>query len=158
MKCLSDENFLNDIRKNKISVCKNGLTKFPTWDEIFYDLDLSFKKNHFIRTFNGFGITTHNADEHLECCRNFLRDMQFLFPDKKPSAHIYTSLTTENFGLGKHKDTVEVFFWQVHGKTLWIFDDMQIDLKPGDVLYVPKLVYHQVMSMSPRVGISFGFE
>jgi ribosomal protein L16 Arg81 hydroxylase len=129
----------------------------PSWDEIFYDLDLSLKKDYLILKFNGFGITTHSAEEHLPCCDFFLEKMKFLFPKKKGSAHIYTSLTTKNYGLGKHADDVDVLFWQVKGKTLWIFNEQEKELEPGDVLYIPKAVSHQVISLTPRVGISFGF-
>lgn len=73
-------------------------------------------------------------------------------------AHLYISLTSVNDksigSLGKHTDTMNVWFWQAKGITKWQISDKEYVLSPGDLIYVPKGVEHCVTSLSPRAGIS----
>ena len=53
---------------------------------------------------------------------------------------------------------MDVYFWQIQGSTKWEFDSLSYILNPGDLIYVPRGVYHSVFPLTPRVGISFGAE
>ena len=47
-----------------------------------------------------------------------------------------------------------MYYWQVQGKTKWKFDDESHILNSGDLIIIPKGVYHNVKPLGPRVGIS----
>jgi quercetin dioxygenase-like cupin family protein len=50
---------------------------------------------------------------------------------------------------------MEVIYWQCQGQTLWIIDQReQHILKPGDLITVPAGTYHNVIPLTPRLGIS----
>ena len=55
---------------------------------------------------------------------------------------------------GKHKDDVDVYFWQVQGITEWHVSGETILLPPGDLLIIKKGVYHKAIPKTPRAGIS----
>ena len=71
------------------------------------------------------------------------------------TAHLYINITTDVGTFGIHKDTVDVHYWQVQGKTKWIIEKKdEYVLEPGDLIYVPEGVYHSVIPQGPRVGVS----
>ena len=70
-------------------------------------------------------------------------------------AHLYMNVTTRSHGFGNHRDEDDVYFWQCQGKTEWVIEDnTSYFLEPGDLIYIPKNVYHNVKTLTPRVGIS----
>jgi len=71
-------------------------------------------------------------------------------------AHTYISEKVGSHGYGRHCDDVDVWFWQCHGKTKWLFDNrVSYILEPGDLLLIPANSYHEVVSLTaPRAGIS----
>lgn len=69
------------------------------------------------------------------------------------TAHLYMN-TCVGSTFGKHKDDIDVYFWQVQGISHWIIDKDTIILSPGDLIFVKQQVYHEVMPKTPRAGIS----
>ena len=62
---------------------------------------------------------------------------------------------------GNHCDDTDLFHWQQVGQTEWkITENNQTYtyvLNPGDCIFVPEGVYHDVCPLTPRIGLSFGF-
>ena len=71
-----------------------------------------------------------------------------------------------------HADSTDNFLFHVRGNVRWyIYNEFQydcpkrdeatvetvIDLSEGDLLYIPKKLYHRVDTLSPRISISFHF-
>lgn len=83
--------------------------------------------------------------------------------DPGVDCHIYISLLRQATGLGKHKDDQSVYSFQAQGETIWkVFPDplsaksIDYHLTPGDAVYVPKGMAHQVVSLCPRAGLGVG--
>jgi ribosomal protein L16 Arg81 hydroxylase len=72
------------------------------------------------------------------------------------TAHLYFNVSLNGGSFGRHNDDVNVYFWQCQGSTKWVMDDCEYVLEPGDMIYVPKYVYHDVIPLTPRAGISMG--
>ena len=70
------------------------------------------------------------------------------------TAHLYFNVTTKAETFGRHKDTMDVYYWQCQGVTQWIVEDKNVILNPGDLIYIPSGMYHSVTPLSPRLGIS----
>ena len=72
------------------------------------------------------------------------------------------SLTNKEPTTGKHSDPIDVIYCQFVGSVTWtIFDENKSNvfiLNPGDIIYVPKSVVHEVKYSNPRAAISFMFE
>jgi hypothetical protein len=78
------------------------------------------------------------------------------------TAFNFLSLSSISETLGRHNDVMDVWCWQVLGKTHMtvegkrrIFDKV---LEPGELIYIPRGMYHTTRSMGPRSLISFGAE
>jgi hypothetical protein len=60
---------------------------------------------------------------------------------------------------GKHKDIEDVLYVQFIGSVAWkIWEEKKEKvyiLNPGDGIFVQKNTYHEVISITPRAGISF---
>jgi ribosomal protein L16 Arg81 hydroxylase len=72
------------------------------------------------------------------------------------TAHLYMNVSQHGGSFGRHVDDVDVYFWQCQGSSKWVMDDCEFILTPGDMIYVPKGIYHNVIPLTPRAGISMG--
>lgn len=76
----------------------------------------------------------------------------------------YCSFENINGSFGIHKDKMDVLYLQVLGNVEWsIFDNNNLKLQseiltPGDLVYVPRHIYHSSNPLGPRVGFSHGIE
>jgi mannose-6-phosphate isomerase-like protein (cupin superfamily) len=72
------------------------------------------------------------------------------------------SFTTKEPTTSKHNDPMDVIYAQFVGSVTWTISDEDGSeshvLNPGDIIYVPKSVMHEVTSLTPRAAISFMFE
>jgi len=118
------------------------------WTEAFLNYDNSVRNNKQIKfSYPGFFVS-HEGHE-IEKVQNVLKDL------KCSIAHLYFNISTKAETFGKHKDTMDVYFWQCQGVTKWIIEDKdEVILNPGDLIYIPKEIYHSVIPLSPRLGIS----
>lgn len=56
--------------------------------------------------------------------------------------------------LGKHSDKTHIFVMQISGNKKWLFKDFQIELSPGDVMFVPKGVEHEVETIDSSLHLA----
>ena len=124
-----------------------------SWEEAFYNLNDSISKNELVKkTEDGGFFVSHNA-ERISLVRNVLNDLECKV------AHLYVGIDVTNHGFGNHNDDVDVWFWQNKGVTRWDFNNGDsYTLAEGDLIYVPKGVYHKVSSVVARFGISMSRE
>lgn len=86
-------------------------------------------------------------------------------------ANLYCSSKKDARCFPIHADSTDNFLFHVSGKVRWyIYKEFQheckpneatlaqvIDLDDGDLLYLPRKLYHKVETLSPRISISFHF-
>jgi ribosomal protein L16 Arg81 hydroxylase len=133
----------------EIKVYRKYNLKVPSWEELLNNFNNSASNNKFIKhKCLGFFVS-HEAYELPEV-KKILKKL------KLKAAHLYFNVTKVGGTFGKHNDIVDVYYWQVQGTSKWIFEDKEIVLKKGDLLFVPRLVYHDVVAEGPRAGISMG--
>jgi mannose-6-phosphate isomerase-like protein (cupin superfamily) len=130
-----------------VILTKNFYNPTPTWDEINKNIEESKSSGGSFRRIGGCFTTT--VDGHTMKSAEAVLGILGL-----TVAHIYVSTAKGNHGFGKHNDTEDVYFWQCQGSTKWITDLGEYTLEPGDVIYVPAGVNHEVISLTPRAGIS----
>lgn len=117
------------------------------WDDLFINFNESIIADEKITNMSDYYFLSENAIK--------IEKLKPLYDKLKVNvAHLYMSLTTKSAGHGKHNDTDDVWYWQCKGITQWQGEDFKHILMPGDLIYVPKGIYHQVTSLSPRAGIS----
>lgn len=118
------------------------------WTEAFLNYDNSVRNNKQIKfSYPGFFVS-HEGHE-IEKVKDVLKDL------KCSIAHLYFNISTKAETFGKHKDTMDVYFWQCQGVTKWIIEDKdEVILNPGDLIYIPRGINHNVIPLSPRLGVS----
>lgn len=161
---LNSKSFI-EARKNKQHILfRNAITKNLTWSEVIEDIDQSLNKNYFIKTRFKFGIITHNAEKHIKQVDEFLNAIHKLDPTLNKTAHIYTSLSSQTKDGNLHWDKSEVWYWQTIGDAdVEVAESEKANrityrLHPGDVIYFPEGLFHRVISLTPRVGVSLGLD
>ena len=118
-----------------------------SWEEAFYNLNYSIDKNEIVKQQGGFFVA-HNA-QRINCVRDILNDLQL------QAAHLYIGIEVPNWGYGNHVDVVDVWSWQNKGVTRWDFQNGDsYTLGEGDLIYIPKGVYHKASTVEARFGIS----
>lgn len=144
--------------KNFISI--NDL---PSWQDVLNDLSLNFTDNSPTSPINvqeDLGFVTYRGGRVAKVER-IRREIAKLNPQLPCTAHLYISLMSFSKTFGRHKDTADVFYIQALGKTHWAidFEGMQeYDLEEGDMVFIPAGVFHASTPLTPRVGLSIGFD
>ena len=147
-----------DISRHKFL----GEIDCPTlnWDEIIFNLNKNITNENIVKVLDNFGFVTHDIGDNHKV-QNVSEIIQKLFPNNYISPHLYVSFSEISKTFGKHKDYQHVFFWQCIGITKWtVYEDKEYiyNLMPGEVLYIPRGIYHNTQPITPRAGISFGIE
>jgi mannose-6-phosphate isomerase-like protein (cupin superfamily) len=119
----------------------------PSWEHLLNNFNKSASKNKLVKHRCPGFFVSHEACELPEV-KKILKKL------KLKAAHLYFNVTKVGGTFGKHNDIVDVYYWQVQGTSKWVFEDKEIILKPGDLLFVPRLIYHDVVVEGPRAGIS----
>tara|TARA_B100001057_G_scaffold469378_1_gene529617 strand:- start:1061 stop:1471 length:411 start_codon:yes stop_codon:yes gene_type:complete len=131
-----------------ITVTENFDDDVVTWKEAIHDYDKSMKQGLEVKSSNPPGFfVTHNIS-YLPRVKKVLERLNYKV------AHLYCNLTTLAPTFGEHEDTVDVCFWQCQGETEWVVGEKHYVLRQGDLIYVPKGVRHNVIPLTPRLGIS----
>ena len=124
----------------------------PSWEEVLKNFDDSINNKEFIKAYKFGFFVSHHADR----IHKVFKVLEHL---KLKSAHLYFNLFSKSETFGKHKDTMDVWFWQIKGSTKWIIEDKdEYILSESDLIYVPKGIYHEVVPLEPRAGISMSME
>lgn len=99
----------------------------------------------------------------IEFSKKFYKDNHHPWPQKEEmQISDYNAEPREFFSPTIHFDDADGFFIQGEGETLWtIYHDEKIFkqhiLKYGDMMYIPKNLYHSVESLSVRFSVSISF-
>lgn len=76
------------------------------------------------------------------------------------SAYAFISLSTMSQCYDRHKDKMDVWCWQAAGRVVFTIDEedmfFQKEMRPGDLIYIPRGVHHHAKPLGPRATISFG--
>ena len=139
------------------------------WDEALNHLD-AFEKDGGIRDKSVVFKKTHGFISYKAELLSPVQPLLKILEDKikntdypVATAHLYGGLTSSSKTTDRHCDPCHVWFWQCKGQAKWIVDGEKYNpqtfiLSEGDMLYVPPKFNHEVIPMSPRLGISFGAE
>lgn len=79
-------------------------------------------------------------------------------------ASVFVNFVANEYNVPRHCDKRETIFWQCIGKTFWhVYPPesefpVSYNLEPGDILYIPKGIDHEVIVKEPRAAIAFGYE
>jgi mannose-6-phosphate isomerase-like protein (cupin superfamily) len=166
---------LNAFKNNKIIKIDDFITPESNWEDFVpiinyaYKLPVNWSMTPINDTFTPIGnikfydkLTMVVSEVHCAGLKDVesvnhilsLTDMSYR------GAVATISFTDSEKTTRKHSDQISVLYVQCIGSVKWqIWIDEEIceeyTLNPGDAIFVPKKTYHEVISLTPRVGITF---
>ena len=179
-----NENFQSAFKNQTVYVARKAAAEYDfEWDEVFRLLDIDTKdgkpcgqKRY---TDGGFRILNALRIPNVLAAHNKL--LQYFEKSKNEpdvpgrSAHLYVNITTIEGSYGwLHADQENVIFWNVKGRSKWtVYEkthyvdpdkipegkvDVEVILEPGDLIFCPYNRPHKVEPLTPRFGVSLGFD
>jgi ribosomal protein L16 Arg81 hydroxylase len=122
----------------------------PSWNEVINNLNYSIEKNLLVKSNREGFYVAHQA--------NLIPKVNKLMKKlKAKSAHLYINFIYNGSAFPKHKDSMDVIYWQIIGKTKWIVNNKEYILNKGDLIKISKNIFHEVIPLTARAGISFGY-
>ncbi len=150
--------FLQEVLDNKTKhhIFRSVVMQTPSWGTILKHLNRNIVSGAKMKMLDNLGFVYFDADIMPEVTP-LLEEIKKT-TSRPVSAHCYISLLEISKTFGPHNDNADVFFWQVQGSTKWHVDGADYTLSPGDIIYVPRLMVHEVTPLEPRAGISIGID
>ena len=146
---------------DKHQVYKNFWLDLPDFITVLSDLELDIDTPNSFQHIGRWGFVTWHG-ERMAKVKFILDGIHTLRPKDRCTAHIYLSIFSNSKTFGRHKDVSDVFYIQGVGKTSWLVEDNDVAynyvLEEGDMLYIPKQMFHTPLPLTPRYGISIGFD
>lgn len=155
--------FLAAVKSNDCFVFRNLNLPVITWEDVVACINQSVanKYCHFVGNPHKMGLILRRA-QLIKQVLPVMAAFNNVMPDLQVSGHVYVSFSTESGTLGRHRSKSSVFFWQAIGSTRWTVTNQTGEhsyvLNPNDAIYCPSGMYHDVVPLSPRVGISLGLD
>jgi mannose-6-phosphate isomerase-like protein (cupin superfamily) len=179
---------INNAISNPALIVKRKMFPItPSWDSFIKQINYEFHNEERLPPeedypYNPEDTIIHgvNIREHFYLMVDSYLDSPF-FPeqyeiikklDSLMPTPAFQTFTLANFVGGEkpvniHEDPRHSFYWQCQGKSVWKsykYDDgefvlfQEIEVSPGDMIFVPNGVFHSVETPEPRAAISFMFE
>jgi mannose-6-phosphate isomerase-like protein (cupin superfamily) len=137
------------------------------------NLDENVKSKMVFRTFNNYGFVFNFPLDRISYGENgrflfldFLKAIKQSHQNARKNqiftALNFLSLSSVSETLPKHNDIMDVWCWQILGRTSMLIEGkgrlFEKVLEPGELIYIPRGMNHATKSMGPRSLISFGAE
>ncbi len=142
-------------------------SSLPRWEHIIENLDTHSEDVTWLKDGGGLCTRINERQPGLFWLSRLQQevDKNFKFDGIETTGHLYFSLTNKGETFGIHKDTCNVFFCGIIGHTVVNVYGKVADgsfrpyrVGPGDLLFIPKGVFHGTEPMGPRVSLSIGVE
>ena len=99
----------------------------------------------------------HRKSSVKPIVKTIISSLQEICPDKT-----ITNIAFIGFGKHKsfpsHKDKMDVLLVQVKGRIKLAVEEIDKVMMPGDVVYIPRGIYHNITPLQSRLTYSFGIE
>ena len=167
-KILNLSPFLNDLRFHILN------NKKYEWNKYWWKTDNTAYPTNIIKEEIKHHVCYLQDASKINFSINYLANELESLTKLPTDAHIFFALTTnENEGLGIHNDISSNFIVQVEGETtfkVWdiIADEgihniktiekqpiIEVVMKKGDIIYIPKKYWHHAISKTKRLSVSF---
>ena len=141
-----------ELLSNKYDYCKD-----ITWEDVIKKIENEFQNSSL-----KFLVSREHAPSFVLHNRYLPDSIQRAYDKVKEfegidDMHIYTSLGGGSPTFGKHKDDVDVLIIQSVGRMVYVIEDKEYLLNPGDGLVIPCGVYHSPLVIEPRITLSFSW-
>jgi ribosomal protein L16 Arg81 hydroxylase len=159
--------------KNKSPIhIKKQLSVLPDWSDIINSVDYAMKEDSIqespincdqvgnVRFFDRLLLAINHAERYDY---PGLKEIYEYF--KSLNVELLKALVIVHFSslqktTGRHYDEKSVMYIQLINSVVWnVWENglkKEFILEPGDIMFMPKMIEHEVVPIMPRVGITFG--
>jgi mannose-6-phosphate isomerase-like protein (cupin superfamily) len=145
-----NDGYLLDSEKNAKYEHKETIGKVNFWQKLTLSIDWADEK-----CFAG-------IEDKTDKLTKLFKEVSGFSSGRCSGKFALVSFTDKEPTTGKHSDPVHVIYCQFIGSVQWkVFEDNEektFILNPGDAIYIPREVEHEIKSLSSRAAISFMFE
>ena len=170
MSIFDNEEFMECIRTRMpytFTLNDPDMSKF-SWDHFINMLDKHPAENYFYET----PTRRHHVrwlernDYGPSFMLSILDDMKKIFYKNSVTNIAFCGMRTEHTSYPTHKDPCDVMYLQVLGRAKFNVsltetggtDIISEVFHPGDMIWIPRGIYHRIEPMESRVSFSFGVE
>lgn len=182
-KDLYHNQILNAVLTNTGTVLRGAIPKdmLPYWEEFLnnvnscaHDDDPMFKNEAFekagkkvigiLQFWGEFNLVSPKTSDHYRNKDFYIRELTDIYQGELTDINSVFSVTDWDKSSTRHRDNADVLNLQCLGKTRWrtseAYDSSPTEfiLEPGDVIFIPKELWHEVTAIGPRANLIFGFE
>jgi hypothetical protein len=153
---------------NTPAVFRNVFTTVPGWEPFLNHLELYKKEVNGFRTFGPTYYVLELFDHNLKN----ISDTYAGYSEVHAAVHeaceggvwprpvMLIATDLGNPELPRHRDPCDQMHWTCIGSEawkVWVSEEevLEFTLNPGDLIYIPIGLYHQVTSVTPRAGITW---
>lgn len=167
-------NIENAIDSNSYFLFKNIFPDTPKWDNFINHLNFEFhnppsenqhsdqevmingvsKRNHFY-------LSVRNPTiEFYPKLKEVIDFFNIVMEEGSGGVSSFINFVGNENPVGSHPDRRDTVYWQCIGNSEWVVGEKQenIILSPGDVIFVPKGVFHHVITKEPRAAIALAYK
>lgn len=177
------EQITNAAKENKGTVLRKvvPIEILPKWDEFLNCLNASAKDDDpdyynpdfvkagkkligLIHFWGEFNLVTSKTKGFFSNMPEYKKLVTEIYDGELTDITMVMSVTDWDPSSTRHHDDADVMNLQCKGQTRWqvcqTYDGPceEFILDPGDIIYVPKHLWHEVSAIGPRTNIIFGYE
>lgn len=165
-----NKNIVNKaLAENSPIVFKNAFPITPYWNDFILHLNHAMMQPEesarpevndtigFAHFWARLTATVDHADKWFPQIKAVHEQINNSHPVGAYGAFSVISFTSTEKTTGNHNDPVDIFYWQCVGTVQWDFSEIGASfvLLPGDVIFLPGGLMHEIKSKTPRAAISF---
>ena len=168
------------IENKEIFILRNSFIDVPSWDNFINLIDfvtseeyvssgirkkaIGYNWDLYTRIADPVDIRTgKNYNNIIPQLDDVIKLFEYIFEEKTPYSECYINFSRHAEKLNPHTDQWTAVSWNCIGQVEWKIYDMNKNaisyiLNPGDIIVIPKGVFHSAYPLSPRASISFGYD
>jgi len=171
---LAGEQLQSAIKNQSPIHIKKQINVFPEWSDIINSIDVAMKEESIqacpphceqignVRFFDRLLLAVNSAERYdypgLNEIKEYFKSVDVEFLKSLVIVHFSTLQKTT----GRHYDDKSVIYIQLINSVVWNVWENDVKkefvLEPGDIMFMPKMIEHEVIPLMPRVAITFGIK
>lgn len=173
----------NAVDTNTGTVLRGAISKelLPDWIEFLnnvnscvHDDDPVFRNEAFekagkkmiglLQFWGEFNLVAPKTSNHYKHKDYYIKEITSIYDGELVDINAVLSVTDWDASSTRHHDDADVLNLQCLGKTKWQVCQNyegpceEFILDPGDIMFIPKKLWHEVSAIGPRANLIFGFE
>lgn len=177
------EQILHAVKTNTGTVLRGAISTemLPGWEEFLNNVSANAKDDDpmfynqafknagkkmigILQFWGEFNLVAPKTSNHYKYKDYYVKKISEIYQGELTDLNAVVSVADWDKSSTRHRDNADVLNLQCLGKTRWLTSETyeseptEFILEPGDIMFVPKELWHEVSAIGPRANLIFGFE